>query len=124
MLLNPYYYIFSKIYKWLKSLNVQDDGILFSSSAVLFMIFIPHFFLLLSQFKDHQILTFEINIPKYIFGVGFTFVFLSINYLVFGFRDRYIKVIECYEDASKTAKLINLIILLVYFSIPFVLILA
>jgi len=62
MILNPYYYIFSKIYKKLKSINVQDEGILFSSYAVLFMIFIPHFFILLFKLKDYEILTFNINI--------------------------------------------------------------
>ncbi len=124
MILNPYYYIFSKIYKKLKSINVQDEGILFSSYAVLFMIFIPHFFILLFKLKDYEILTFNINIPKQLFGVGFALSFWLINHLLIGWKSRYVKIVECYEKASKTVKNINLILLLVYFSIPFILMIA
>jgi hypothetical protein len=121
MILNPYYYVFSKIYKKLKSINVQDEGILFSSYAVLFMIFIPHFFILLFKLKDYEIFTFNINVPKQLFGVGFALSFWLINHLLIGWKNRYFKIVTCYEKASKTVKNINLVLLLVYFSIPFIL---
>lgn len=121
MTLNPYYYIFCNIYKRLKSINVQDEGILFSSYAVLFLIFIPHFFILLFQLKDHEILTFNINLPKYVFGVGFALGFWIINHLLISWRNRYLKIIECYERASSAVRTINLVLLIAYFSVPFIL---
>jgi len=121
MILNPYYYIFSKIYKKLKSINVQDEGIMFSSYAVLFMIFIPHFFLLLFKLKDHEILTINILGPKQLLGVGFALSFWLINHILFGWKNRYSKIIECYDRTPRFVKNINLVLLLFYFLIPFIL---
>lgn len=61
--------------------------------------------------------------PKHLFGVGFAVVFWLINYLLIGWRNRYVKIIECYEKASNATKYINLGLLLIYFSIPFLLML-
>jgi len=120
-MLNPYYFVFVKVYKKLKSINVQDEGILFSTYSVLFLIFIPHFFILLFQLKDHAILTFNVNIPKPVFGVSFALFYWLINYLLFGWGKRYIRIIENYEKTTKPLKITNLVLLLIYFSLPFVL---
>jgi hypothetical protein len=120
MILNPYYYIFSKIIKKLKSINVNDEDILFASYAVLFMIFIPHLIIFLFILKHKGVITgFDLGIPKHLFGLLFALIYWLINYLLFGWRARYIKIIECYDNTSKTIKYINILLLLIYFSIPF-----
>lgn len=124
MILNPYYYIFCKIYKKFRRVNVKEEDVLFSLYAVLFMIFIPHFFILLFQLKDYEVLTINVNIPKQIFGVGFAISYWLINHLLFGWKNRYIKIVECYDKTSKTVNVVNLVLLLLYFSIPFILMVA
>ncbi len=128
MILNPYYFIFSLTYKRLKRIKVnapvKDEDILFLIYAILFLLFIPHFFIFLFQLKDFEIISFNVNIPKQIFGVSFAILYWAINHFLFGWKNRYIKIIECYDKTSKTIKYINLIILAIYFTIPLILMLS
>ncbi len=125
MILNPYYLIFSLLFKVLNNINVKNEAkindILFLIYSILFLIFIPHFFVMLWKLEDHELLTVSLGINKHIFGLGFALSFWLINYLLFERRNRYLKVIECYENASLLVKSLNITLLIVYFSIPFIL---
>lgn len=122
MILNPYYFVFYRIYKWLKKIGVIEEGVLFSAYAVLFLIFIPHLIAFLLVLKNLGIISgADLGMSKHAFGVSFALSFWLINHLLFGWRNRYIRVIRCYEKASKTMKTLNLFVLLLYFAFPFIL---
>lgn len=122
MILNPYYFIFFRIYKWLKKIGVIEEGILFSAYAVLFLIFIPHLIILLIILRHKGIiLGIDLGVSKHLFGVLFAISYWLINHLLFGWRKRYVKIVKNYENTSKALRICNLVLLMIYFSIPFIL---
>lgn len=123
MILNPYYYIFTILFKKLKAIKVEHEvpinDILFILYGLLFLLFIPHFIIFMIILKDYNIFSVSLkNIPREVFGIGFSLSFLLFNYLLFQRKDRYKKVLETYDNSSKFLKLFNLTILIVYFITP------
>ena len=119
-MINPYYLVFYKFYKWLNKLNpqVQKGDMLFAVYSILFLLFIPHMFITMFVMKNHNILTSNLNISKYLFGILFSLSFWLINYLLFSVNDRYKKIVLRIEQKSRIEFVITYIILTVYFSIP------
>jgi hypothetical protein len=119
-MINPYYLVFYKTYNWLLRLNVQQDGVLFSSYSVLFIIFIPHLLISMIILKAHNIINFDLNVNKYLFGLTFALLFWLINYLLFGYKNRYRSIIIRIENKKRAAFAIAYGLLTVYFSIPII----
>jgi hypothetical protein len=117
---NPYFLVFFYSYKWLSKLNdkVEKSDLLFAMYSILFIAFIPHFFVILWLLKDLDIINFKVNIPKYIFGISFAMLFWLLNYLIFSLKDRYKKIVNRIENQKKISSILSFIILIFYFSIP------
>ncbi len=118
MRINPYYFTFCVVYRYLKRINVQKDGIFFSTYAVLFLLFVPHFFIFLFSLKDLGILG-NINIPKYFFGISFSLSFWLLNYFLFEFRNKYTSIVNSFAELKRNEIYLNITLLFIYFSIPF-----
>lgn len=128
MFINPYYFVFCLLYKKLSKLpktGVLDNTegeFLFKIFSFLFIIFFPHFFYTEQILKDLgvRLLLFP-NVPRGVFGIGSTMLFYLINYLLFGRKYRFKKIIERYEGSSHIEYAFNLLLLVLYFSIPLIL---
>ena len=117
-MVNPYYFVFYKIYRKLSSINVEEENIAFATYAVMFLIFIPHFFILMIFMKEKGILPAHINIPKHVFGIIFTLTYWFLNHMLFGYKSRYKNIVVKIDNSTKTQKIVATAILIIYFLSP------
>ncbi len=122
-MLNPYYYIFYLYYSLLKKNKHYREDLLFYTYVFIFLSSMFHLGLiaLTLKFRYHLKITFFPGLNSYVPVILILSIFFLLNYLLFSRKNRYEAIIEKMEKEKRYKKIITNTLFLIYFSIPFVL---
>jgi hypothetical protein len=118
MKLNPYTFLYCSFYKFLEKKTNAKDRISFAVQSFSVIGFMIYFMIVAIIIKTNYNIPISLKMNKYIFGLAVTIGYYSLNYFLFDKNDRYINLLEKYNNLLPREKLFHLVFWMIVLIIP------
>lgn len=121
MKLNPYTFLYCSLYQFLENKTNAKDRVSFGVQSFIAIGVIIYFVIVVVIIKTNYDISFDLKLNKYIFGLTFSAGYFLLNYLLFDKGDRYIKLLEKYNNLLRREKVSHIVFWVIALLIPFAL---
>lgn len=112
------YCLYAKIYLFLESINsIFKNSIIEWSTLYILSILLMMNIVLIIPLKDFESLTSHFGVE--VSAIGLMLLLIGVNYLIFIYKNKYVKIVDDYRNSSYSSVSGFLVILYVIFTISF-----